>query len=92
MEAIGQLTGGVAYDFNNLLTVVTGGLEMIGRQLADEALCRWPRLKILFTTGYTRHAIVHHGRLDTGVHMIGKPSTFEELGAKVRVPLDGKLQ
>jgi CheY-like chemotaxis protein len=37
-----------------------------GRQLADAALQRHPRLKLLFTTGYARNAIVHHGRLDPG--------------------------
>jgi hypothetical protein len=42
----------------------------------------------LFTTGYTRNAIVHHGRLDAGVHMIGKPFSFNDLGVKVRTLLD----
>ena len=66
--------------------VMPGGMN--GRQLADEALRRNPDLKVLFTTGYTRNAIVHHGRLDAGVHMIGKPYTFTELGAKIRALLD----
>ena len=66
--------------------VMPGGMN--GRQLADEALLRDPKLKVLFTTGYTRNAIVHHGRLDAGVHMIGKPYTFAELGAKIRALLD----
>ena len=52
-----------------------GGMN--GRQLADEAVRRRPGLKVLFTTGYTRNAIVHHGRLDPGVQMIGKPFSFE---------------
>ena len=43
-----------------------------------------PGLKVLFMTGYTRNAIVHHGRLDAGVHLIGKPFSFDELAAKVR--------
>jgi PAS domain S-box-containing protein len=67
--------------------VMPGGMN--GRQLADEAMRRRPGLKVLFTTGYTRNAIVHHGRLDAGVHMIGKPFSFSELGAKVRTLLDG---
>jgi signal transduction histidine kinase len=66
--------------------VMPGGMN--GRQLADEAVRRKPGLKVLFTTGYTRNAIVHHGRLDAGVHMIGKPFSFNELGAKVRALLD----
>jgi len=47
-------------------------------------------LKVLFTTGYTRNAIVHHGRLDPGVHLISKPFSFEELGSRVRLLLDGE--
>jgi DNA-binding response OmpR family regulator len=64
-----------------------GGLN--GRQLADEAVRRRPGLKVLFTTGYTRNAIVHHGRLDPGVQMIGKPFSIDELTRKVRAILDG---
>ena len=61
---------------------------MSGRQLADEALRRRPELKVLFTTGYIRNAIVHNGTLNPGVHLISKPFTFEELAAKVRAALD----
>ena len=39
---------------------------------------------MLFTTGYTRNAIVHHGRLDPGVQMIGKPFSVDELGRAIR--------
>lgn len=67
--------------------VMPGGLN--GRQLADAAMRCRPGLKVLFTTGYTRNAIVHHGRLDPGVQLIGKPFSFEELGAKIRALLDG---
>jgi PAS domain S-box-containing protein len=66
--------------------VMPGGLN--GRQLADEAIRRRPGLKVLFTTGYTRNAIVHHGRLDPGIHLIGKPFSFQELATKVRARLD----
>jgi signal transduction histidine kinase len=59
-----------------------------GRQLADEATRRRPGLKVLFTTGYTRNAIVHHGRLDAGVQLIVKPFSYEELGTKIRALLD----
>jgi CheY-like chemotaxis protein len=58
-----------------------GGLN--GRQLADEARRRRPDLKVLFTTGYARNAIVHQGRLDPGVELIVKPFTAAALGAKV---------
>jgi signal transduction histidine kinase/CheY-like chemotaxis protein len=66
--------------------VMPGGLN--GRQLADEGTRRRPGLKVLFTTGYTRNAIVHHGRVDPGVQLIVKPFSYEELGAKVRALLD----
>jgi PAS domain S-box-containing protein len=63
--------------------------EVNGRKLADEALRRRPNLKVLFTTGYTRNAVVHNGVLDAGVELIGKPFTIEELATKVRAVLDG---
>ncbi len=59
-----------------------GGVN--GRQLADEALRRFPQLKILFTTGYARNAIVHNGRLDPGVELISKPFSYAALATKVR--------
>ncbi|QHJ00218.1 response regulator [Xylophilus rhododendri] len=62
--------------------------EINGRKLADEALRRRPGLRVLFTTGYTRNAVVHNGVLDAGVHLIGKPFTVEELAAQVRKVLD----
>jgi CheY-like chemotaxis protein len=66
--------------------VVMPGLN--GRKLADEALLRRPGLKVLFTTGYTANAIVHGGMLDSGVHFIGKPFSFDQMAAKVRAMLD----
>jgi CheY-like chemotaxis protein len=56
---------------------------MNGRQLADEALRRRPGLKVLFTTGYTRNAIIHNGKLDDGVHLLSKPFTYADLAAKL---------
>ena len=55
-----------------------------GRQLADMAIERRPSLKVLFTTGYARNAIVHHGRLDPGVELVLKPFTQNELAKKIR--------
>ena len=63
---------------------------MNGRQLADEALKRRKDLKVLFTTGYTRNAVVHNGTLDPGVRLLGKPFTLEQLAITVRDVLDGK--
>ena len=62
--------------------------DMNGRQLADRAKLEKPGLKVLFTTGYTRNAIVHNGMLDPGVYMLPKPATFEQLATKIRQVLD----
>jgi PAS domain S-box-containing protein len=59
-----------------------------GRELADAALGKRPKLKVLFMTGYSRNAIVHQGRLDEGVQLIQKPLTQSSLAAKVRDVLD----
>jgi CheY-like chemotaxis protein len=66
--------------------VLPGG--MTGAQLAAQARGRWPNLKVLFTTGYARNAIVHHGRLDPGVELITKPFTLAELAIRVREVLE----
>lgn len=66
--------------------VLPGG--MTGAVLATEAHAKRPDLKILFTTGYARNAIVHHGRLDPGVQLLPKPFTYTDLAAKVRDMLD----
>ena len=44
---------------------------------------------MLFTTGYARNAIVHHGRLDPGVELLTKPFTYGTLGTRIRRILDG---
>jgi len=62
--------------------------EMNGRKLADNALEMRPDLKILFTTGYTRNAVVHNGMLDAGVAFLPKPFSVTQLGVKIRQVLD----
>ena len=62
--------------------------EVNGRRLADEAQRRKPELRVLYTTGYTRNAIVHNGVLDAGVQLISKPFTLEQLAMKVREVLE----
>jgi signal transduction histidine kinase/CheY-like chemotaxis protein len=61
---------------------------MTGRALADKASKMRPGLPILFTTGYTRNAIVHQGRLDADVHLLNKPFTQQDLVRKIRELLD----
>ncbi len=63
-----------------------GGMN--GRQLAEAARRLRPQLKVLFTTGYARDAIVHDGRLDAGVQLLAKPFSFAGLSQKLREMLD----
>jgi len=71
-----------------LLTDVVMPGDMNGRELANQAVKFRDGLRVLFMTGYSRDAIIRHGRLDAGVHVIGKPFSFHELAAKVRDRLD----
>jgi CheY-like chemotaxis protein len=73
-----------------LLTDVGLPGGMNGRQLADEAKRRRAKLKVLFTSGYARNAIVHHGRLDPGVELLVKPFSYATLAARVRRILDAR--
>jgi len=73
---------------NLLFTDVIMPGPMNGRQLVDEALKRCPSLKVLYTSGYTENAIVHHGRLDTGVMLLAKPYRKSDLARMMRMALD----
>jgi nitrogen-specific signal transduction histidine kinase/CheY-like chemotaxis protein len=66
--------------------VMPGGMN--GRQLAEAACQLHPGLKVLYTSGYTENAIVHHGRLDPGAQLLSKPYRRGELAARVRNVLD----
>ena len=63
--------------------------QMNGRKLADEARAICPEIRILYTTGYTRNAVVHNGMLDPGVAFLPKPFTIAQLAHKVRAVLEG---
>ena len=67
--------------------VLPGGLT--GAQVVAEARGLSPSIKVLFTTGYARNAIIHHGRLDPGVQLITKPFGRAQLAGKIRDVLDG---
>ena len=86
-EALDAIGNAAAVDL--LFTDVIMPGPMNGRQLVDEALKRRPSLKTLFTSGYTENAIVHHGRLDSGVLLLAKPYRRSDLARMMRMALDG---
>ena len=84
-EALALLGANPGIDL--LFTDVIMPGPMNGRQLADEAVRRRPDLKVLYTSGYTENAILHHGRLDEGVLLLAKPYRKAELAAMLRTAL-----
>ena len=60
---------------------------MNGRQLADAALQQRASLKVLFTSGYSNEAIIHHGHLDAGVLLLAKPYRKSDLAQMIRAAL-----
>jgi signal transduction histidine kinase/CheY-like chemotaxis protein len=64
--------------------------DMNGRRLSEAAIARRPDLKVLFTTGYTRNAIVHNGMLDPDVNLLSKPFTLDQLARKIADVLKGQ--
>jgi signal transduction histidine kinase len=62
--------------------VMSGGI--LGPKLAEEALRLRPGLKVLYTSGYTENAVLHHGRLDPGIKLLNKPYRRQELAEMLR--------
>lgn len=85
-EALAILRTDQHFDLLFTDIVMPGGMN--GREVADEAVRLRPGLRVLFTSGYTENAIVHHGRLDRGVHLINKPYRRRDLARKLRIVLD----
>ncbi|MCL5733993.1 MAG: PAS domain S-box protein [Actinobacteria bacterium] len=67
--------------------VLPGGVN--GSEIAEMLVERYPDLKVLYMSGYTRNSVVHDGRLDEGIEFLEKPFTPEALLGKVRAVLDG---
>jgi len=87
-----RLAGEYAGDIDLLLTdVVMPGMN--GRELADQVLSLFPKMRCLFMSGYSGDTISRRGVLDENVHFIQKPFSMSDLAAKVRLVLDdGKCQ
>jgi CheY-like chemotaxis protein len=85
-EALRAVDRSGAIDLLFTDVVIPGGIN--GRELADAIGRKKPDIKVLFTSGYTQNAIVHHGRLDAGVLLLGKPYRKTDLARMVRVALD----
>jgi CheY-like chemotaxis protein len=78
---------GLVFDLLFTDIVLPGGMN--GREIADAVTARAPGTKVLYSSGYTDNAIVHHGRLDEGVNLLNKPFRKAEMAQKVRAVLDG---
>jgi PAS domain S-box-containing protein len=65
-----------------------GGMN--GRQVADAARELRPGLKVLFITGYAENAVLSHGHLDPGMHVLTKPFAMEMLASRIKDLIDGK--
>jgi signal transduction histidine kinase/CheY-like chemotaxis protein len=64
-----------------------GGIN--GRQMADAARTSRPDLKVLFITGYAENAVIRHGHLDPGMHVLTKPFSMEALANRINQLLGG---
>ncbi|MGO3929645.1 ATP-binding protein [Rhodopseudomonas pseudopalustris] len=84
-SALKEVERGAAFDLLFTDVIMPGGLN--GPQLA-EAVARIRPVRVLFTSGYTENAILHHGRLDPGALLLSKPYRRSDLARMVRAALD----
>ncbi|HEV2155487.1 CHASE3 domain-containing protein [Bradyrhizobium sp.] len=85
--ALQLIEAGQAFDLLFTDVVIPGGMS--GRELADKVAALRPGLKVLYTSGYTDNAIVHHGKLDDGVLLLTKPYRRNQLAEMIRKALAG---
>jgi signal transduction histidine kinase/CHASE3 domain sensor protein/CheY-like chemotaxis protein len=83
--ALVHVENGQPFDLLFTDVIMPGG--MTGRELAVEVAKRRPGMKVLYTSGYTDNAIMHHGRLDEGVLLLTKPYRRPQLAQMVRLAL-----
>ncbi len=86
-EALKILESGAHIDLLFTDVIMPGDIK--ARDLAARAQVLIPGLPVLFTSGYTENAIVHHGRLDEGVSLISKPYNRDSLARRIRTMLEG---
>src|SRR6185295_8509435 len=84
-EALAMVDAGTQFDL--LFTDVIMPGSMNGRELAEEVAKRRTSVKVLFTSGYTEDAVIHHGRLEPGVLLLAKPYRKIDLARMVRAAL-----
>lgn len=85
VEALAHVKRGAAFDLLFTDVILPGGMN--GRELSEEVMKRRPGTKLLYTSGYTDSAIIHHGRLDEGVLLLSKPYRKSQLALMVRKAL-----
>ncbi|PPQ16503.1 two-component system sensor histidine kinase/response regulator [Bradyrhizobium sp. AC87j1] len=85
--ALELIAAGQPFDLLFTDVVIPGGMS--GRDLADEVAKLRPGVKVLYTSGYTDNAIVHHGKLDDGVMLLTKPYRRNQLAEMIRKALNG---
>jgi CheY-like chemotaxis protein len=84
--ALAYLASDTSFDLLFTDIIMPGGMN--GRELAEAIARQRPNVKVLYTSGYTENAIVHHGRLDPGVALLNKPYRKKDLAEKLRQVLD----
>jgi CheY-like chemotaxis protein len=85
-RALDLLRRGTPIDLLFTDVVIPGSVG--SRELARRAKSLLPGLQVVYTSGYTENAVIHHGRLDPGVELLSKPYSIEELARKLRSVLD----
>jgi PAS domain S-box-containing protein len=84
--ALAYLASDTVFDLLFTDIIMPGGMN--GRELAEAITRQRPDVKVLYTSGYTENAIVHHGRLDPGVALLNKPYRKKDLAEKLRQVLE----
>ncbi len=88
VQALQVLEDGLQFELLFTDVIMPGSMD--GPHLAKEMTRRSPGIKVLFTSGYTENAMLHHGRLDQGVLLLQKPYRREDLARALRKALDAE--